>query len=326
MASKSASVAAAYSTTALGKAPIIRATRDNCVVQHRELISSVVGSDDFQVLKFSINPGLSQTFPWLSVMAQAWEKYRFKYLRICYLSRTGSTTIGQVLIAPDYDSADDSPSTEQILSTYQDSVADAPWKNICCNLRAGSMNNSLGRFHFNRFANLGPNLDIKTYDVANVYIATTDGADDTPWGKIWIEYEVEFQTPQLPPTGISVNGGEIASGGTLTLDQPLGDAPVVNPNSRGFVIDNDQVIMQTSGTFMCVFAATGTALTGATITLTNGAVATDTSVLVNGAGDAILRNLTFVTSVGGTLTFAVAGTTVTAAAFDLGQGPGGSYI
>lgn len=328
MGSKSASVAAAYSTAAMGKSPTIRATRDSCVVQHRELISSVVGSSDFQVTKFSINPGLPETFPWLSVIAQAWEKYRFRYLRFVYLSRTGTTTIGQILIAPDYDAADDNPSTEQILSTYQDAIADAPWKGICCHLKAGSMSNSLGRFHFNRFANLAANLDIKTYDVANIYIATTDGVDDTPWGKLWVEYEVEFQTPQLPPTGISVNGGEVEGNGAMTGALPFGDNPIVNPNSRGFIMETDdanQVIMKAPGTYMCVFAIAGTDISVLTVTLTNGAVAVDTSVVINAVGTEANRNVTFITSVGGTLTFAVTAGTVTASAFDLGQGPASSY-
>jgi len=63
-------VAAAYATAQTSKAPTISATRDQCRIIHRELISSVTGSAIFTVQNsFALNPGIAATFPWLSTQA-----------------------------------------------------------------------------------------------------------------------------------------------------------------------------------------------------------------------------------------------------------------
>jgi len=324
--SKSASVAAAYSTAAMGKAPIVRATRDNCVIQHRELIDSISGTSAFDVTSYSVNPGIPETFPWLSVIAQAWEKYRFRYLRFVFLTRTGSTTVGQVLMAPDFDSADDPPSSELVMATYEDAISDAPWKNICCNLKASSMNNSLGKFHFTRFGPLAANLDIKTYDCANFLLSTTDGVDGTSWGKLWVEYEVEFSTPQLPPSGLQVDGGMVVGNGAFANDTPLGDNPIVDPQSRGLLMtsENELTILH-PGTYTCDLAIEGTGVTSAlNITLSGSAVLVNTSIITNATSTEGVRSLVFTCGANGFLAFSAVCTTITACVFRIGQCPAGS--
>lgn len=114
------SAAAAYATgQSTGKAAISRMSVDSCRIRHRELVASITGSAAFTVASnFSINPGLPASFPWLSVEAQGWEKYRFESLKLCYYTRTGTNVPGSLLLAADYDAADAAPATEQIASAY----------------------------------------------------------------------------------------------------------------------------------------------------------------------------------------------------------------
>jgi hypothetical protein len=196
-----ASVASAYATPlSSGKAQIFRSSVDSCRIVHRELIASVTSASTsvFTVNNsFSINPGLFSTFPWLSVEAQGWEKYRFNSLRFCSYTRTGSNTAGSILLVPDYDAADNAPSSEVIASSYFGTEEDAPWKDICCILDK----NRLSRELYLRNAPLSAKLDIKTYDVGNFYVCTVDASSSASWSKIWVEYDITLINPQLPPGG-----------------------------------------------------------------------------------------------------------------------------
>jgi hypothetical protein len=67
-------------------------------------------------------------------------------------------------------------------------------------------------------------LDIKTYDVANVFVSTTDGTA-VSWSKVWVEYDVILMNPQLPPGGPVGTGTLFGGGGSLAAATPFGAAP-----------------------------------------------------------------------------------------------------
>lgn len=322
---KQASVAAAYATRNLGKAPAIKSSRDTCNIKHREFIGNVQGSAAFTVGNtFSVNPGLRATFPWLSIMAQAWEEYRFRSLRFCYYTRTGSNTQGSVMMAPDYDASDDAPATEFVLSSYDEVVEDAPWKDMCCVLKANLMSGAGGRRHFVRSGALAPNQDIKLYDVARFFVGTVDGAA-VSWGKLWVEYDIDFYIPQLPPAGaLQVSGGRFFGGGTISLANPMGDAPTGDPDNVGIAIGNNSTItFETPGSYIVEVQQTGTALL--TLPLAAGVNSVVTNIPVafpNAAGTQQHSTWLVVTSTAnGTAVLTSTGTSATAAAMFIGTVP-----
>ena len=193
-------VAAAYSTGTHQRAPRIDTLKGSVRIKHRELIASVTGSANFIVANsFPLNPGMPTSFPWLASQAQAWERYRFNSLRFLYYTRTGTGTSGSVMLAPEYDPADQPPVSEQVAATYEDVREDVPWKDIVCDLNPSSLH-ALGPSKFIRTGILPQNLDIKTYDSGNLHLCVTDG-NPVPWGKLWVEYDVTLMTPQLNPLG-----------------------------------------------------------------------------------------------------------------------------
>ena len=121
----------AIATSFVSRAPKITQTPKSCRVVHRELIASITGSTAFTVANtFELNPGVSATFPWLALMAQAWEQYEFNNLRFRYVTRTGTNVPGSVMIVPDYDAADSAPADEATASSYQDAIEDADRKSV----------------------------------------------------------------------------------------------------------------------------------------------------------------------------------------------------
>lgn len=237
-----ASVAAAYATQQLGKAPKITQNGDSVRIRHRELVSGITGSVGFTIANtIALNPGLAASFPWLSTIANSWEEYSFNALKFEYFTRTGSSTPGSVIMSPDYDASDAAPASEQQICSYQDVIEDAPWKDICCNLPSNRMN-SADKFRFVRSGALAANQDIKLYDVGNLFVATLDGTA-VNWGKLWVEYDVTFRIPQLGAgsTGPSA-GGSFVGGGVFSTAVPFGTVPVPDPQNSGISLSNASVL------------------------------------------------------------------------------------
>jgi len=234
------SAASAYATGTSAMAPKMEASRDSCRIVHRELLASITGSSAFAIAQsLALNPGLAATFPWLSTQARNWEQYRFNKLKFCYYTRTGSNMPGSVQLIPDYDAADAAPVSEQAASSYEDTVEDAPWKDIECQLRAAAMF-PMGPKKYVRIGALSSNLDIKTYDAGTLFVATTDGTT-VSWGKLWVEYDVTLFTPQNE----SSSGVVAASQHVTSVNPTTGNilpTPVTQAGSSSLVSVSGQAL------------------------------------------------------------------------------------
>jgi len=283
-------------------------------IVHRELITSISGSATFTVANsFALNPGIAATFPWLSVEAQGWEQYRFHRVRFCYYARCSTATPGSMMLVPDYDAADAAPSTEQIASSYRDVVEEVPWVvEFCCNLDPRAMLEPASR-KFVRTGPLAANLDIKTYDGGNLFVCTTDGSA-TNWGKLWVEYDVEFFVPQLPPTGSQQQASQHLISTAPTTASFLAAFTTQAGSSSVVSISSNVLTFLVPGRFLVSYQFVGTSDTqtaqpafGAGCTL----IPTFSPYSTGGAGFALAGNTTaaysqvlFVsTAVGGTITY-----------------------
>jgi hypothetical protein len=171
-------------------------------VNHRELVSTISGNTSFEVNQFYLNPGMSGTFPWLSSIAGSFEQYRFNRLRFHYVTRAPSTYIGSILMAPDYDALDSSPSSEIIASQMDGAVEDSPWKEQYLDLSVQDMF-PMGPRKYIRTGTISSS-DLKTYDAGQIFVCAVSCTDTSAIGKLWVEYDVELHIPQNPDT-ISIN-------------------------------------------------------------------------------------------------------------------------
>jgi hypothetical protein len=316
--------ASAYATGQVGEAPLVTATRETCRVTHREFIGNVTGTVAFTIAQtLAINPGIAATFPWLSVIAQNWETYRFRKLRLCYYTRTGTNVPGSVIMAHDPDASDPAPASEQIMTTYEMCVEDAPWKDIMMAFSLLGMND-IGPRKFVRTAALAANQDIKLYDSGNAFVATVDGTA-VSWGKLWLEYDIDFFTPQLPPLGAAlVVGGQIVGAGVFTAANPLGTTPAADAQAVGIAADAlSNVSFTNPATYLVQFSVVGTVVSA--LAITAGANATATAVaatVVNGA--ATIASVTYsvvTTAANASIALAATATTITAGIVRVGVVP-----
>lgn len=234
------------------KPPVFRSrTARSTRITHRELIAQVSGTVAFTATQFAINPGMSSTFPWLSTQASSWEQYKFHRLAFCYESRCSSATNGTCILAPDYDAADTTPTSEVIASSYADTTEAVPWTTkFSCALNPNSMLGLAPRKYV-RTEGLADNLDVKTYDSGNMYLCTTDGTA-TNWGKLYVEYDVELFVPQLNPTGsLQVDAYHSQNMGAVTTASPFGVplGPLTGSDPLLFTTSGSVITFLKSGTF-----------------------------------------------------------------------------
>jgi hypothetical protein len=167
----------------------------NFMVKHREFIQDLIGTDSaFVVTQYPINPGLPNLFPWLSTIATRFQKYRFHNLRFCYQVSAPSTQGGYVMIVPDYDSSDQIPTSKEQALQFQSAVRSNVWDPFCLICRQTDLK-ALPQYYI-RGGSLPSNVDIKTYDVGQIFTAMV-GPPATlgPVGELWVEYEVELISP-----------------------------------------------------------------------------------------------------------------------------------
>jgi hypothetical protein len=316
MAKPRQSVAAAYSSGQhSGKPMFLKAGADSTRIRHRELLTNVTGSVNFTVASsIALNPGLPTSFPWLATQAQGWEKYQFQKLDFCYYTRTGSNIPGSVQLVPDYDASDAAPASEIIASAYADVEEDAPWKDICCKLDVNCLRDQK---LYIRTGGLSANQDIKTYDVGNMFLTTTDGTA-VAWGKLWVEYDIILYNPQLPSGGAAGTGTLQGAGGSLAAATPFGAVPVpVGPYSLNAAATN---VISFSGLSIGVEYSLSAFITGTTITacsglggtITGGTLKTSIGNGFNSAATNGFAAITFTaTATSGTSTLSVTAATVT---------------
>lgn len=271
----------AFATKRTGAAARMTTKPDGTVeVSHRTFLNPVVNETGFVVQAVPCNPGLSGSFPWLSKIARRYEEYRFKKLRYEFRSVASSSTSGVIMMSFDYDAADDAPASKgEQAQTIPNSE---------CNVW---MNNDLavpmdGKYRYVRAGTLPPNLDVKTYDMGNMWISSAYGNNVTG-GELYVEYTVELRKPTA--------GVEL--GGTLTSSTTSFAAPFVATSTTSGPaypfkrISDTSLEVTAGGEYLLVAKAVGTGLTAG--------VAAPT--IVSGGPNSTITELGFAVASGTTL-------------------------
>lgn len=187
------SIGVAYSQRNSFPAKKLRSYR----LQNSELFkASLPGSVGFAATGFPINPGLSASFPWLSVQAAQWQQYRFHRLAVRYVTKSPSSATGTVIISPEYNPQDPPPTTEQQAENTQDATSDSVYVHNSTKLDVSAMF-ALGPRKQVRAANVGAALGL--YDCATVYLCTSGQANTSAVGDFWFDYDIEFFVPENSP-------------------------------------------------------------------------------------------------------------------------------
>lgn len=242
---------------------------ERVIVRHCEYIADVAGSVAFAATAFPVNAGSSETFPWLATIARRFESYRFRHLRFRFESQSATTATGTVVLALDYDAADAAPVDKVSAMSYRNSVRCAPWESVT-HISDGADLHKLPQNYVRGDIALPANLDVKTYDIGNLFVCTQGQASTTAIGELYVEYEVELITPQLSPAdtpsfkGSSSTALAAATPFGTNFTNVAGSNIDISVNGAGTTMTFNQafeglVLLSYSGTTMVNQTAGGTA-------------------------------------------------------------------
>nr|UJQ92637.1 MAG: putative capsid protein [Narnaviridae sp.] len=242
-------------------------------IRNSEFISTIVGSTTFDASqKFVINPGLVASFPWLSVLAAEWQQYRIHRLCFRYVTRTSTSSVGSVILSPDYNVVDSPPSSEQIASNTQDAVEDVCWRSITCHLDVAAMF-PLGPRKQIRIGNISG--DYTTYDAGRLFVCVTGQSSAADIGKLWVDYDVELFVPQSSPGQVVSSGSQLS---LFTLSADVNNITNATLTTMAFntALTNSLSIVNSSGVFtppsgnyvlsLCMTVGTGASVANYIIT------------------------------------------------------------
>lgn len=182
-------------------------------IQHREYLGDIYsgsltnGASVFQRSDFPINPGMLQTFPWLSnVCGPNWQQHRINGMVFEYRSGSAdalnstNTALGYVVMATDYDSADAVFVDKQSMENTEFAVSCKPACSMIHAIECAKRQTPINE-QYVRYAAPPANADIRLYDLGRFSIATVGmQAANVNLGELWVSYDIELLKPiQNPP-------------------------------------------------------------------------------------------------------------------------------
>lgn len=183
------------------QAPKFGSGRVLCKFRHQEYLGDVFSSATpgaFQINSYSLNPGIAQTFPWLSgVVGAKFQQYRmngcvfeFRSMSADALNST-NTALGSVIMSTDYDSADAVFTTKIQMENTEFGVSCKPSVNMIHGIECKRSQTPVSEL-FIRAYDVPSGKDIRLYDLGRFSIATTgcQGAS-VNLGELWVSYDID---------------------------------------------------------------------------------------------------------------------------------------
>lgn len=224
-----------------GREPLVVRSSRGCRIQHREFITDVFFPPNATVWTptvQAINPGLASTFPWLSGVANQYEMYAISSMNFEFMTRSGTGTDGMMAMVVDYDAADPPPESKAKMFAYDHCITGPIWHDLV--LPLDSRKAHLGMPQRYTRKGVQTDIDLKTYDTGNLYVATlspTRTYDGKFIGELWVSYTIELFIPQLRA---EANEGAVEGG------QKYGNRALLPPDIT--VTGAPPVVVSTDGT------------------------------------------------------------------------------
>lgn len=249
----------AFATRRTGSKPKMSTKKDGSItVSHRSFLTPISNNVAFTTTQIGCNPGLVGSFPWLAALAARYEMYKFTKLRYEFRSVVASSTSGVIMMSFDYDASDEAPASKAIQAQTIPNSETNVW-----------MNNDLvvpldATWRYVRQSQLATNLDIKTYDLGNMWLSSAYG-DNAIGGELYVEYTVELKKPTagFTPAGFF-------SCVTTAFSAPINiSSNAVSGVGYPFVrSSNTELLCVAGGEWLVIAEADGTVLTAAFATPT----------------------------------------------------------
>lgn len=169
-------------------------------VVHREYLGDVTtdAAGNFKIDTYPINPGLFQTFPWLSVIAAQYDEWKPNGIVACFKSTastySGTAALGTVIMATDYDPGDPAYQNKIEMENSEFAVSTNVATSLIHPLECAEGERATRVLYTRQGAVTD---DKRFYDLGNLYVATVGAAPSTNVGELWLSYDITFYKTQL---------------------------------------------------------------------------------------------------------------------------------
>jgi len=245
------------------------------VIRHREYLQDIFTSstaNTFKIQQFPINAAHSETFPFLSQIAQNYEQFRVEGMLFEFRSMSAdalnstNTALGSVIMATQYNAANPPFTSKSQMENYEFGESCKPSSCMVHMIECARIQTTIDEL-YTRAGAVPAGQDQRLYDLGSFQIATT-GFQGTSVnvGELWVTYQVALLKPKLFVT----NGDEI---GNFKSTSPYSDAHPVSSNvalvqvltdNIGIVFDGNTIAFPASNIikhFTVVLAWTATSPT-----------------------------------------------------------------
>jgi len=219
--------------------PMMHNNSQSVVVRHKEYLGEVLSAQNFTVQgAYPLNPGVDQTFPWLSRIARRFQEYAFKGVVFHFVPTSGSISstqaLGSIMMQTTYRTTDSAPTSKiEMLNEYW-ACETVPADTVCHPIECDPKENPFN-VHYVRSGEVPSTESKLSYDLGTMYLATSgQSTSGIVLGDLWVTYEVELKKPILTSDATATpdyksfkysggamaslfNGTVLATAGTLTI-------------------------------------------------------------------------------------------------------------
>jgi len=174
-------------------------------VRHREYLQPITTVTAFTGAgRYVVQPGLTDNFPWLGQIAQAFEQYTISDLKYVYRNRLATNQNVSIYCAMQYDVSDPEFKTVEELCTYGGARSEVGWTDFTFD--AMLSRGKAYQKYFIRTDALAAGVDPQLYDMANFTICAVGTTGNLYAGDLFVEYNVNFTSPKMNPALLGAYG------------------------------------------------------------------------------------------------------------------------
>jgi hypothetical protein len=218
--------------------PLIENSKCSNIIHMREYMGDVLSSTkEFQSQTFPINPGMSETFPWLCNIANNYEAYRLRGMVFEFVEEASSYAnvagLGYVAMSTQYNSLQEPFGDKKSMLNHEFASSRATNKSFIHPIECKKNQLVLSEL-YTRPGTPPNDSDLRFYDVGVLNLAVGGQVGDNQViGELWNSYEIEFYVPKTSSTsGVNVAYFQAQDTAVTTEALPVLANSIIDPASN----------------------------------------------------------------------------------------------
>lgn len=182
--------------------PAMHSAKDGFRIRHREYIGDISSSIAFANSSYEVNPGLDETFPWLSSIAQNFEEYSIEGMIVEFKSTSAdalnstNTALGTIVICAEYNVHQAAYVNKQQMENSLFCVSGKPSESLIMPIECDPKQNPF-KIQYVRTGDVPSGQDKRLYDLCNFQVASVGSQAAAVVGELWVSYDIVLRKPQL---------------------------------------------------------------------------------------------------------------------------------